>query len=138
MSSVLISAPAADIISTDDAKEWLRVDSSDEDALIDSLVAAAAGYMDGPEGILGRALVTQTWGVSLHQFPAGEVIYLPRPPVQSVTSVTYFDADNVEQTLSSASYRLIVKGDEAWIELIEGASWPNAYTRSDAVWVLGS
>lgn len=132
MTLTLLTAPAEPLISTSDAKAWLRVTSSAEDALIASLVAAAQGYLDGRDGILGRALVTQTWAYTLPAFPSGSLV-LPLPRVQSITSVEYFDADGVEQTLSSAVYRLVANDDDALLEVVDGETWPSAMARNDAV-----
>lgn len=132
MRSVLVTPPASSLVTLSDAKEWLRVDSSAEDVVIDSLVSAANDYLDGPYGVLGRALVTQTWALQMNGFPSGRKIELPVPVVRSVSSVTYYDAENAEQTFASDQYRVVLQGDDALIELVEGANWPATYYRTDA------
>lgn len=125
-------APAAALISDADAKAWLRVSSSSEDDIVSSLVSAATAHLDGIDGILGRALITQTWVMTLAGFPAGDLL-LDLPPVQSVSSVTYYDADNASQTVSASDYRLVIGADSARLELTDGAAWPSTYDRGDAV-----
>lgn len=127
----LTSPPAGPLIALSDAKAQLRVDHTDDDTVIAGLVDAAAGYLDAEHGILGRALLTQTWTLTLPRF--GETIDLPLPPVQSVTEVTYFDTDGVQQTVPVQDYRLVAGPDSAVVELTDGASWPSAASRSDAV-----
>ena len=61
MTPILITPATADVVSLDDMKAHLRVDHSDEDALIASLTAAAVAHLDGYSGILGRAIMPQTW-----------------------------------------------------------------------------
>lgn len=103
---VLVTGPAADLLSIDEVKAHLRVDHPDEDRLIASLMAVAVGCLDGIDGILGRALVTQTWRARYSGFPETREIRLPLAPVQSVTSVTYLDQSGAAQTLSAAAYAL--------------------------------
>lgn len=61
MTPVLVTAPVAPVLTLDEAKAHLRVDIDAEDALIEGLVAAAAAHMDGWRGVLGRAIMPQTW-----------------------------------------------------------------------------
>lgn len=101
----LVAAPAAEPLSTADAKAMLRVDHSSEDFLIASLVTAARELV---EEQTGRALITQTWDMQVPRFPAdGWGLRIPRAPLTSVTSVTYIDADGAEQTWAAESYSVI-------------------------------
>lgn len=131
----LASGPAVPLLTTAEAKVHLRVDHDDDDGYIDALVAAATEYLDGAFGILGRALVTQSWQMSLAAWPSATSMVLPVPPVQAVTAVTYYDADNAEQTFGAANYRLVATEARALVELVDGASWPASYARSDAITV---
>lgn len=93
------AAPSETPVTLGEAKAHLRVDHSDEDALITSLIAAATEHLDGRRGYLGRCLITQSWEYRLHCFPRSGVIELPLPPLQNVASVKYLDDAGVEQTL---------------------------------------
>lgn len=142
-----ISAPSQDIIGLAEAKAQLKVDFSEDDELIELLVASVNQYFDGAAGVLGRALVTQTWEVRLEDFwSRGNRIYLPLPPLRSVTSVKYLDDTNTEQTLSTSRY--VVGGvfdssdspssplssvHRGFIELADGATWPSVYDHPEAV-----
>ena len=53
---VFVVTPPEPVVSIDEAKDHLRVDGDGEDALIEGLVAAATGHIDGPNGWLGRAI----------------------------------------------------------------------------------
>jgi uncharacterized phiE125 gp8 family phage protein len=130
-----VAAPAVPIVSTADAKAFLRVDLSEDDSLIDAFVQAATDHMDGESGVLGRALITQTWRYTLPAAPAGDRMFLPLPVVQSVSAVKYYDTDNTEQTLATDQYRLLTGNLSAHIELVRGANWPAVYDRSDAFWI---
>lgn len=103
MTLKLITQPSGTPVDQATAKAHLRVIGTSEDALITLYLKTATAALDGPEGALGRALLTQTWELVLDAFPAGD-IELPLSPLQSVTSVKYFDPDGVEQTLASGRY----------------------------------
>jgi uncharacterized phiE125 gp8 family phage protein len=127
--------PAETPVSLDEAKLHCRVDHNAEDALITGLIAAAATHLDGWTGILGRALVNQTWRQTLPGFPSGAVIGLALAPVQSITSITYHDGANVEQTLAPAVYALLDDQLGPFVTLQVGQSWPATFAREDAVTV---
>src|SRR5690606_12599307 len=92
-------APATMPVSLAEAKAHLRVDHDDQDDLITAQIKAATAYLDGWSGILGRALVTQTWRQDFAGF--GDRLPLPLVPVTAIDSVSYFDGDNVHQTLDA-------------------------------------
>lgn len=100
------AAPAEAPVSLVEAKAHLRVDHTDDDTLITSMIEAATGHLDGWDGVLGRCLVTQTWEV---KYPAWRSSYrLPFPDVQSV-ALTYTDEDGGTQTVAPSLYRLYMR-----------------------------
>src|SRR4029077_18050283 len=67
--------------------------------------AAAREY---GETVTHRAFITQTWDDVRDGFPGSdEAIWLPRPPLISVTSVTYIDTAGATQTWSASLYTVI-------------------------------
>ena len=131
--SFRVSGPETPLLTTAEAKSHLRVDYSDDDTLIDAYISAATEMVDAQFGELGLALITQRWQLTMESFPASGTFYLTVPPVQQITSITYFDSSNVQQTLASNTYRLTVNGDHATVTLVDGQSWPATYAREDAV-----
>lgn len=132
MTVVVITPPAQMPVSLEEAKLHLRVDFDDDDELITALIGAATKHLDGPDGWLGRALITQTLEYRADEFC--EVIRLPYPPLQSVTSVKYLDNDGVTQTLSTGVYRTIGGGASATsIVQVYGQSWPSIRYTDEAV-----
>jgi hypothetical protein len=81
MTSTLIAGPGEEPVSLAEAKAWCRIDSTDEDALLAALIAAARLQV---EGLTGRALVTQTW--RLTTCPRGLAVELPVIPVQVLSA----------------------------------------------------
>lgn len=125
--------PGEDVISLAEAKAHLDVDYDDDDTLISSLIRSATGLVDGYSGILNRGLVTQNWA---ERFPFFQYeMPLRLGPVQSVSSVTYYDADDAEQTVDSGVYRLHETASGAYLVPKSGQSWPSTYSRDDAVTV---
>jgi uncharacterized phiE125 gp8 family phage protein len=118
----LYSAPAAEPVSVATAKTFLRVDGSDDDALITSLIKAAR---EKGEELSRRAFITQTWEQTEDYWPVnsfltglrspwqllsyGYVLQVYRPPLQSVTSVKYTDPNGVEATWTD--YRVDTKSE---------------------------
>lgn len=130
MRYVLVTPPAA-LLTTAEAKAHLRVDHSDEDTLIDSLVAAATQHLDGRAGILGRAIVNQAWRLDVAA-PCGGIIVIDMPDVSAVASVKYLSA-GVETTWDSAEWRLgALPAGRFFIEPKDGYSWPAADDQEDA------
>jgi len=66
MPLVRTTAPAAEPVTLAEAKMHLRVIDSSEDSLISMLIASARQHA---ETITRRALVTQSWKLTLDQFP---------------------------------------------------------------------
>lgn len=122
-------APTAEPLSAAEVRQYARIDETTDDSLVLALIAAARECC---ERVTGRTLVTQTWKLVLDAFPAAG-LYLPRPPLQSVSSITYLDASGVQQTLAPTLYRVDAVSDPGWLELGFGASWPATYGVSACV-----
>lgn len=124
---VRTSDPSTEPLTTAEAKNHLRVDTSADDLRIEGLVTAAREHV---EEVTRRALITQTWELSLDDFPDGrrvhrpEMIRLPRSPVQSVDNIEYVDTGGVTQTLDVSRYRADLKSEPARITEAEGEYWP--------------
>lgn len=116
------SPPAVEPVSTSEAKNHLRVSISDDDTLIDALVAAAR---EDCEDFRNQSFITQTLVLYLDDWPEDDVIKLPRGPVQSVTSVQYTDEDDNTSTFASSNYVVDAKSEPARIALKRTASWPS-------------
>ncbi|MEI6317420.1 MAG: head-tail connector protein [Pseudomonadota bacterium] len=118
----LITAPAVEPVSLDEAKAHCRVTASTDDTYITALVKAARRMC---ERGTGRLLVTQTWDVVLDRFPSGPTWKLPVSPVQSITHIKYYDGAGTQQTWSSAQYQLLKSSHAPSIALLPGYSWPS-------------
>jgi uncharacterized phiE125 gp8 family phage protein len=137
MDVVLTTAPESPVVTLGEAKKQLRVVDgfTDDDDYIEGLVSAATNYLDGREGILGRAVVTQTWtGTIDWRFP--DQIEVPLPPLQSVSSVKYIDTAGDQQTLASTEYQVISNKEPGLIVPAFGKCWPSVRNQRQAVEVV--
>lgn len=104
-------APATEPVTLAEAKAHLRVTESDDDTYITTLTEAAREYC---ENYVKRQFVTATYTLTMDAFPlSGGAIQIPRPPLQSVTSITYTDTAGDGQTWSSTEYSVDAPG--AWV-----------------------
>lgn len=120
MAIALITAPAVEPVSAADIKAAARIDSTDFDAQLTSLLMPA--IRQEAEHRLGRRLITQTVELVLDAFPESH-ISLTLPDAQSIVSIKYLDESGVEQTLVGSVYQLdpdsipsraLLKIDQQW------------------------
>ena len=103
-----ITAPTAAPITLAEAKAQARVDHDDEDLLIQHTIDAATAWLDGPAGILGRCLVTQSWQMGLDAVTGP--ILLPFPDSE-IDSAVFTDAvgGELDYQLSQQDQRLLFR-----------------------------
>ena len=100
------------------------------DPMITSLIKSARVRA---ESMTRRALITQTLDLKLDFFQ--NEIHVPRPTLQSVTSITYVDTDGATQTLSAADYLVDAISEPARITPAYGVTWPSTRSQTNAVTV---
>lgn len=120
-STVLVTEPDSEPVTRDEIKTQLRIDHSDEDTFIDGLITAARKYV---EEATFRALVTQTWKLNLEAWPTGDEIEIPKPPLQSVSSVVYLDEAGASTTWASSNYIVDADSPRGRVVLANNKSWP--------------
>ena len=131
----LLAAPVETPVLLAEAKKHLRVDHTDDDALIQGYVDAATQQIDGPRGLLGQALMSQRWAWTLdYAFPCGTEITVPMTPLISVDAVTYVeDVAGDTVTIDEADYRVIL--ERSLIAPVHGGAWPSPRCQRDAITV---
>ena len=119
-------APTTEPVTLAYAKLHLRVDITDDDTLITNLIKAAREYA---ETYCARSFVQHTYRADLANF--ADLMELPLGPVQSVTSIKYYDtaSPSVLQTLASTVYAV----NKNCITRTYGQSWESVAYRPDAV-----
>ena len=130
MGYTLVTPPAAYPVTLAEAKANCRIDGTDEDTLVNGLIAAATAHV---ESRTGRSIIERVYDVTFDAF-ADEMI-LPVGPVLSVDEVAYLDTTNATQTLASSAYQVDNTNSPHRIIREPGASWPAASQRKNAVTV---
>jgi uncharacterized phiE125 gp8 family phage protein len=117
-------------VSLAEAKTHLRVDGGDEDALIDSLIAAATTHVERGVGI---ALITQEWTLLRDAWPEASFVELPLAPLQEVVSVTTYDADGAGEAFDPAHYFADTASTPPRLALTGAARWPRPGRRANGI-----
>lgn len=122
--------PSVEPVTLTEAKLHLRLATTatlaeaytSEDDLLNDLIQAAREQV---ERYLERSLVTQTRTLYLQEWPDGDTLTLPYPPLQSVTGVYYWvDEAVAESTVTSTDYDVITGTEPGKLVLTSDASWP--------------
>lgn len=124
----LSSGPSVEPVTRAEAKSHLRVDFEEDDTLIDVLIEAARQHA---EDYTQRRFITQTWTQTFPEFE--DVMLLSGSPLQSITTVTYLDKDNVSQTLSTDIYDVDTTRNPGAMRRTRDQSWPATYPSWNAV-----
>jgi uncharacterized phiE125 gp8 family phage protein len=130
MSLVIVTGPAAEPLALAEVKAHLRVTGTEEDALINALIATARGYA---ESYTNRALVARELDWVRDKFCAKLIV--PVSPVRSVTSIKYLDASGAEQSLTTSAYAVDAESAPARIVEAYGQTWPTTLDTVNAVTV---
>ena len=129
MALKLITGPTGTPVTLAEAKAQVSQDLSDDDTLLTAFIATASEFA---EQVTGRALLPQTWEVTLDEFPVTligypDAILLTRVPATAVTSVSYTDLAGVTQTLASSAYAFRNDDDFGYATVsCVGTSWPDS------------
>jgi len=122
----LITAPATEPITLLEAKDHLKITETAEDALIAIWIEVARDYC---ERYQNRAYITQTWELALDEWPENEIISIPKPPLQSVTSIKYYDTAGKETEFPKTDYEVDTYSQPGRISPGYGKSWPSTILR---------
>jgi uncharacterized phiE125 gp8 family phage protein len=119
------------VVSVERAKRHCRVDHSDDDAYFaNDLIPAAQEYVErAVDGGIQLLPATYDWPLSTNVGGWwADPLALPRPPLQSVTWVKYYDANGVQQTLSSSLYSVRTpQRGPGRVERVGLTVWPTGF-----------
>lgn len=122
-------------------KKNLRITNTAEDDIAEACILAAYNFLDGAvDGWLNRAILTQTWklrlpgfkrrifnkdrfGAVAYEWVGTNIITLPLPPLQSVTSVKYM-VDGTLETLDTDAYSVVTSTLFGTVQLASNTAWP--------------
>ena len=120
------TGPAVEPLTVAEAKLHLRVDISDDDAYIGTLITAAREWV---ENYLDRTLITTQLILRAAEFPTEE-LELARPPMATAGTatavvITYTLADTTTATLSTALYRVDRTSAPGNVAPVINGTWPS-------------
>jgi len=81
MTPLALAPPTAEPVTLAEARQFLRLDQTEEDDLLATLITAARLMI---EAGAGRCLIEQRWRVVLDRWPADGAIRLPLSPVMRI------------------------------------------------------
>lgn len=140
----LHTGPAEEPITLSEAKTHLRITTSDDDTYITNLITSSRQAI---ENYCEISMVTQTlemlfndfgktcsnWKNGIQDYPRlnseYNSIYIPKPPLQSVSSIKVFADDDTSITVDSDIYHVFTYGPvitptKGRIALKHGQTWP--------------
>lgn len=121
-------ATAPTVVTVDEFKLWAKIDDTSEDSIIQSIVINA---IETAESYTRRTINQNDYTTLLSGFASVE--FTVHPIDLSTIAVTYYDVDNVQQTLDPALYYVIDNGPDAYVQLVFNGELPALYIRGDAV-----
>lgn len=141
----LVTDATAEPVQIAEAKQYSRVDHTDEDDLFRSLIVAARRYVEKETGL---ALKTQTWTAVYDRWPDGQsqgfggpwwdgtrqlpislitsttTIEIPKRPFQAITHIKLRDAYGTLNTVSSSVYFAEISDMRGRVNRVLGQVWP--------------
>lgn len=148
-----ITAPSIEPVTVQDMTDQLNLDVSGQSSYIDLLIKAAR---EQAEEVTGLALITQTWQLTLDNWPTGDTpwwngtrqmavtelysnaraswVILPRYPLQSVSSVKTYDATGNSSSLTVSDVFIVdTQQQPGRMVLKYGETWPTALQNANAI-----
>lgn len=123
------SEPDDEPVYVTDVKSHARIDISDDDFYISTLITAARKHI---ERMLNLAFITQTQVHYFERFPEDDApIVLGVHPVQSITSIAYVDENGASQTWGASNYQSDLRRTPPVIRPAYNVSYPS--TRDDTL-----
>lgn len=118
------AAPTEEPVTVAEVKVNSRIYNTVEDSLISSWIAAARL---AAQNYTAKSLVTQSWKMVLDGWP-NSLFKLPMSPLIGITSIKYYDDDNVEHLVDDSLYFVDTISEIGRVSLNLNESWPNDVT----------
>jgi len=117
----VVTPPATEPVTLAEMKLHSRIDGNDDDALINTLITAARMQI---EQMASHRMVTQTLALSIDDLPDSGILYL-EGPVQSVSSIQYYDLDGDLQTWGNELYQVDITANPGRVMPAYDEDWPD-------------
>ncbi|MBL0371071.1 phage head-tail connector protein [Rhizobium sp. KVB221] len=103
MTYALTNPPLAEPLTLAQVKAHMRIDGSDEDDLLLSLLRTAREHLERTTGL---ALIAQAFRLYLVCWPESGIVEIARGPVKAIDEIRVFDANGEEAIISLAGHVL--------------------------------
>lgn len=119
----VVTPPSVEPISVTMLKNHARIEISDDDwSVIPRFIRAARRQL---EKDTNRFFVTQTHDLVLDAFPLRSIpILVPRPPLQSIVSITTIDTDGTSTVMDPTTYIVDPASEPGRIGVVDNTIWP--------------
>lgn len=125
--------PVIQPVSLAEAKEHIADGDVATDEQINAWIEVAT---EQAEKDARRSFITQTWTMKMRAFPTHtDHIELRRPPLLTVSSITYLDTDGASQTWASSNYEVDTNRDPGVVWLAYDKTFPATRDIQNAVTV---
>jgi len=108
------------VITLEEARAYLRVDSEDENALISAMVDAAEKHV---ESLTGRVLLTATFELVYDEVSSS--VEISKSPLQEVTKIEVVSEAGVKTEVAPSIYDVDTTGILGRVQLKAGCVWPS-------------
>lgn len=142
------TAPTAEPVTVQEAKDYCRINHDDENSVIAGMIRDGREFI---ENHTQRQLMSASWTWTLDAFPSLDAnghptdriafdpelsLYLPIVPASSVTSISYVDGDGASQTLATTVYGVDTGREPARVYLKYDQEWPETRDIANAVTII--
>ncbi len=128
MALTIVTPATTNPVTLAEAKTHLRISAANtaESALITTFISVATEYC---QDLQNRAYITQVWNLRFDGWPVEDYITIPLPPLQSVSSVTYYGTGGTSNTMTAGNYIVDIYSEPGRLALAYGEAWPNLTLR---------
>jgi uncharacterized phiE125 gp8 family phage protein len=115
MTPLLMTGPVIEPISLTEMKTYLRVDTNDDDGLINAFITAARLLIEASSR---RVFISQTWRLVLDQWPKDGFIRVPVSPLIQIVAARVFNASGIASTVALSSLEANSLSDPPQIAIV--------------------
>lgn len=117
-----VPVPVEDMLTLQDAKDYMKVDGAAQDGVIGPMIKTATRLA---EDYTGRFFIERDVTMFMDHLPES-ILWLPRPPLVSVTTITVHHEDATDTIVPSANYLVDTAGQPGRVALKNGNVWPTS------------
>lgn len=121
MIPLVITPPAREPVTVQEARLFLRLDGEEEDTLLATLITAARLMV---EAASGRMLIAQGWRIVLDAWPPGGEIRLPVSPVSGIAAARVYDGAGAARTVGEGALIVDPAGDPPLVRIAAAVPSP--------------